>query len=287
MFHIISNPVSGKKGNLKNPEIVASVFERYGLEYQLYQTTRQGEGKELAEKITRDGGRDIVVIGGDGTLHEVLNGLTQPSECRLGLIPSGTGNDFGYALGIPEDAEKAAELIATRQAKDVDYIEVGGKRCMNVCGMGMDVDVLERCNRGRTRGKLKYLKSLLSSLFAFKGYDISVEVDGETVEKHALIAAVCNGKAFGGGIRICPVAEADDHKFDVQVIDCPNGKWKIIKAFLKLMKGKIMDVPYLSHYRTDRVVFTTANTNVSQLDGELYQNLEFVAELKTGLKFYY
>ncbi len=287
MFHVISNPVSGKKGNLKNPQIVARVFEKYGLEYKLYQTACQGDGKALAEQITKDGGRDIVVIGGDGTLHEVLNGLKEPSECRLGLIPSGTGNDFGYALGIPEDAERAAELIATGQAKDVDYIEVGGKRCMNVCGMGMDVDVLERCSRGKSRGKMKYLKSLLSSLFAFKGYNIQIQVDGETIEKHALIAAVCNGKAFGGGIRICPVAEVDDHKFDVQVIDCPNGKWKIVKAFLKLMKGKIMEVPYLSHYRTDRVVFTTKDTAISQLDGELYQDLSFVAEIKRGLKFYY
>ncbi len=286
MFHIISNPVSGKKGNLRNPELVSRVFERHGLEYTLYQTAYKGEGKEIAERITREGGRDIVVVGGDGTLHEVLNGLSDPSVCRLGLIPSGTGNDFAYAAGLPTNAEQAAELIATGEAKDTDYIEVDGKRCMNVCGLGMDVDVLERCSRGKTRGKIKYLKSLLSSLFAFKGYKVTVEADGETLEKDALIAAVCNGKAFGGGIRICPVAEIDDHKFDVTVIDCPNSKFKIVKAFLKLMKGKIMEVPYLTHYRAERVRFSTADTDTVQLDGELYKGLDFAPILKTGLKFF-
>lgn len=286
MFHIISNPVSGKKGNLRNPELVSRVFERHGIEHTLYQTTYKGEGKELAERITREGGRDIVVVGGDGTLHEVLNGLSDPSECRLGLIPSGTGNDFACAAGLPMNAEQAAELIVTGEAKDTDYIEVDGKRCMNVCGLGMDVDVLERCSRGKSRGKLKYLKSLLSSLFAFKGYKLRVETDEDTIEKDALIAAVCNGKVFGGGIKICPVAELDDHKFDVMIVDCLGGKLKLIKAFMVLMKGKIMDFPYLTHYRTDCVRFTTGDTDTVQLDGELYKGLNFVARIKQGLKFF-
>ena len=286
MFYIISNPVSGKKGNLRSAQIVAEVFEKNGLEYKLLETARPGDGKVLAQKITSEGGRDIVVIGGDGTLHEVLNGLVEPSECRLGLIPSGTGNDFAYSAGIPEDAQKAAEMIVAGNCVEVDYLQVGENRCMNVCGMGMDVDVLERCNRGKSRGKLKYLKSLLASLFAFKGYKITIEGQGEQVEKHALIAAVCNGQAFGGGIRICPVAKIDDHLFDVAVIDCPNSKWKIVKAFLKLMKGKIMEVPYLTHYRAERVKFSTQDTCISQLDGELYKDLDFTVEIKTGLKLF-
>ena len=99
---------------------------------------------------------DIIVIGGDGTLHEVLNGIVDPTQVRLGLIPSGTGNDFAERIGIPESTEKALSFIIDGEAKETDYLEVGGKRCMNVGGIGMDVDVSERCNKGKLKGKIKY-----------------------------------------------------------------------------------------------------------------------------------
>ena len=242
MIYVISNPTAGKKGNRKNPEVVARVFEERGIEYELYQTTRKGEGKELAEKITGNGETDILVLGGDGTLHEVLNGLKDPSKCRLGLIPSGTGNDFAETLGIPMDAMKALQPVLENRSRDVDYMTVGGKRCMNVCGVGMDVDVLERCNKGKSKGKLKYFRSLLSSLFAFKGYPITVETMNGTETHDALLAAVCNGKTFGGGIKICPIAEADDEKLELMIVENPRGKMKIVKAFLALMKGKAMEM---------------------------------------------
>ena len=79
------------------------------------------------------------------------------------------------------------------------------------------------------KGKMKYLFSLLQSLFAFKGYRIEMESDGKKESHSALIAAVCNGAQFGGGIPICPAAEVDDGKFDVIVVDCIGGVWKIIK----------------------------------------------------------
>ena len=141
MFHIIDNPIAGKKGHQKNLETVKRLFKERGVEYRLYSTTHKNEGKEIVAKLTEDGGKDIVVIGGDGTIHEVLNGMKDPSLCRLGIVPSGTGNDFADVAKIPLNAEDAVTLILDGEAKETDYIEVGEKRCMNICGLGMDVDV--------------------------------------------------------------------------------------------------------------------------------------------------
>ncbi|MFR5102240.1 MAG: diacylglycerol/lipid kinase family protein, partial [Christensenellaceae bacterium] len=238
MYCIIVNPNAGKGKGKKNLKTVLKLFSERGAEYSVFETTRAGEAKEFSERLTSSGEQEIIVVGGDGTLHEVLNGLSDPSSCRLGLIPSGTGNDFSAAAGLPSNAAQAAEIILSGETKETDFLCVGGVRCMNVGGLGMDVDVLVRCKKGRfVKGKIKYLLSLLQSLFTFKGYEIEIE-SGERRETHkALIAVACNGTQIGGGIRICPASVIDDGKIDVMAVEC-MGKAQIVKAFLYLMKGK-------------------------------------------------
>ncbi len=286
MYHIIINPMAGKRKAQKNLAMVEKVFHARGVEYEVHKTSCEGDGTEIARRLTEAGEEELLVIGGDGTLHEALKGIIDPTKCRLGLIPSGTGNDFAGRVGIPLDAEKAVALILDNQPKATDYLEVSGVRCMNVCGMGMDVDVLERCQRGKLKGKLKYLMSLLRSLFAFKGLPVLVESDGVEERHDALIAAACNGTRFGGGIVICPVAEVDDGKLDVVVVECIGGKMKIIKAFLKLMKGKILEYPATRHFLCDRVRFIPDTPCTVQLDGELYKALDFDVRVCHGLQMY-
>ena len=289
MYHIILNPAAGKaKRTQKNLQIVEEKLKACGLEYTVHSTEEFGGARATAKKVTEEGGRKLIVFGGDGTLHDILNGLQDPSVCELGLIPSGTGNDFAECIGAPLDAAAAIDKIIGAEAKPVDYLEVGGERCMNVAGIGMDVDVLERCLRGKRKGKMKYFYSLLRSLFAFKGYDFTMECEGKTVEvKSGLIAAVCNGTQFGGGIRICPDAKVDDGKLNVVIVDNIKKKTSIIKAFLKLMKGKIAEYPTTTHFLCDSVRFVPKNPCTVQLDGELYPELEYTVTVKTGLKFFY
>ena len=186
MYHIIVNPIAGGRRARKNLEIVKRLLAERGVGYTVYETSGAGDAKEIAARLTArdEAGQaaeaaltqtenlrpvplELVVVGGDGTLHEVLNGISDPSACRLGLIPSGTGNDFAAAANIPLDAEKAAEIILGGTPKETDFLSVGGVRCMNVGGLGMDVDVLVRCKKGRIKGKIKYRLSLLQSLFTF------------------------------------------------------------------------------------------------------------------------
>ncbi len=286
-YHIIANPVAGKKSSSKNLRIVETVLKERGVEYEIHLSRAERDATEIARRLTTAGETEIIALGGDGTLHEVLNGLVEPEKCRLGLIPSGTGNDIAERLGLPLDAEKAAGLILDGEAKPVDYLEVGGVRCMNVAGIGMDVDVLERCKKGKMKGKPKYLLSLVQSLFAFKGYKVKIECEGAEFERDVLIAAACNGSQFGGGIQICPTAEVSDGKIDAVIVDCIGGKWKIIKAFMKLLKGKILEYPATTHFLCEKLKFIPQNPCTVQLDGELYPNLEFSVEIKKGLHFYH
>ena len=128
--------------------------------------------------------------------------------------------------------------------------------------------------------------SLLQSLFAFKGYKVTVQSEGREETHDALIAAVCNGGFFGGGIPICPGAIVDDGKMDVIVVDCIGGVFKLIQAFMILMKGGILEYPLTTHYLCDSVRFTPKDVNTSQLDGELYKDVVFDVKVGKGLKFY-
>lgn len=286
LFHIISNPVAGKKNSKRNLEIVQNVFRENGAAFETHYTQCKGDAKEIARGLTQRGETEIVALGGDGTLHEVLNGLADPTACNLGLIPSGTGNDFAEHIGLPLDATEAAGVILKGETKETDYLEVSGLRCMNVSGLGMDVDVLERCQRGKLRGKIKYLISLIQSLFTFKGLKVEVESEGMKEERNVLIAAACNGTQFGGGIKMCPTADCADGKISAVLVDFIDGKLKIIKAFMKLMKGKILEYPATKHFLCDTLKFTPKAPCPVQLDGEIYKDIAFEVKLKRGLKFY-
>jgi YegS/Rv2252/BmrU family lipid kinase len=286
MYHIIFNPVAGKKKATKNLHVVETTLQQRGIQYELHQSCDVHDAEAIARRLTEAGETELIVLGGDGTLNEVLNGLADPTACKIGLIPSGTGNDFAGRRGISMDPQKALARILDGEATPVDYIEVSGTRCMNVAGLGIDVDVLERCQKGKLKGKLKYLLCLVKSLFAFKGYRVKVVCEGEEKTHEVLICAACNGSQFGGGIHICPPAREDDGKMDVVIVDFIKGKWKIVKAFVQLMKKKIIEYPLTTYFRCESVTFLPENGCPIQLDGEVYHNHGFVAKLKRGLLFY-
>lgn len=131
MYHIIFNPTAGKKTK-KGLQTVCELFKRRNVAFHVHQTGAERDAERIARRLTRAGERDIVALGGDGTLHEVLNGVEDPANCRLGLVPLGTGNDFAEKLGIPLNAAAATRLILDGRAKPINYLQVGDRRCMNV-----------------------------------------------------------------------------------------------------------------------------------------------------------
>lgn len=286
VYHLIFNPTAGKNKKGKTLALVEKLFAARGCVTRTHFTTEKGDATRIVKALTEAGEKEIVAIGGDGTLHEVLNGLHEPKCCNLGIIPAGTGNDFAEHLHIPLKTEDAVNVIIDGQAKPTDYLDVGGKRCMNVAGLGMDVDVLERCLKGRFHGKLKYLKCLLQSVFAFKGYDVELFNGEEKQERKVLLAAACNGSQFGGGIRICPPADSMDGKIDVVVVDSVVGKGKLIRALLILLKGKILEFPKTTHLLCNAFSVVSKTPCPIQLDGELYKDLAFTVKLQEGLHVY-
>ena len=267
MYKIISNPTAGKRGNQQALSVAKAVFDEAGIEYEVFETTRRGEAQEIAKKLTEQGEEvNLIIVGGDGTLHETLNGIQFPEKCRLGIIPAGTGNDFAEAAGLPLDFKEAAQVILKGESKSTDYLDVDGVRCMNIVGMGIDTEILERCERGRMKGRLKYLISLLQSVLSFKGWKISFQQGEEKLELNTLVVAACNGQQFGGGLKICPEAVIEDGKMDVVVVEHIKGIFNLAKALVTLMKGKITTYPKTRHFLCEDFHVSAPPCTI-QLDG--------------------
>ena len=286
MFHLIISEVNLKKKS-KKVEIVKSVFEKANTEYELHVTSTRQDVHDITAKITAEEGNSVIVLGGDGTLHDVLNAYVS-FETPLGIIPLGTGNDFAESAHIPNDIKKATELILNTPPRTIDYIQFeSGLRCLNAFGMGIDVDVLERAYAGKNVKRSKYLRALIVSLAKFKSHNFTVRYNGVEEKHFGLIAAVGNGRQFGGGIKLFPDAEIDDNYLDLFMIDFVS-KFKILGAFIKLMRGKINKVKQVKAVRVKEVEFIPEGENFTfQADGELYSNIPIKAKLvQDKLAFY-
>ncbi len=283
MLDLIVYQKSLNKKGRKLLAAIESALKANGEEYRIHVATREGEAIGLAQSLTRDGAEKLVAFGGDGTLNEVVNGICDPARCVLGLIPAGTGNDFSTAAKIPKGIA-ALDLILKGEPKPTDYIQFDdGKRSINIAGMGIDVDILQRVARKKRGGKSKYFFSLLSSLMHYKAIGLDVSADGgETVHYQSLIACVCNGSQLGGGIPMCPDAVIDDGKMELVVADCPPRR-KIPGALIKLMRGKVLALPI-----THRVSCTSARITMpegsflAQYDGEIKECESLTATIVSG-----
>ena len=285
MINIIVNP----KANGKKAAKIAKKVDKYltgkGVEHAFFYTDAPRHAIKLAEELSKTSDT-IVALGGDGTINEVLNGL-DTEKVKFGIIPSGSGNDFIAAAGIPQNPTEAVDLILSGEAKPTDYMVCGGVRGLNIIGTGIDVDILKRCKKSRIlRGKLQYVISLVISLIKFRFYKFYICKGEEKNEKEALIACVGNGHRLGGGIRMCPEAKIDDGELDF-VIAGKLKKRKIPHAFVKLMQGKILEQDFTSFERCEHVRLEFDKPVTIQVDGELYDGLDFdLSIVKSGIKIY-
>ena len=277
MIDFIVNPTAGGKKGKKIKKALVCI-EKYLTEnmvdFSFHYTERAKQATELTTSLIEKGATTIVVIGGDGTLHEVINGFTIFEQTALGIIPLGTGNDFASALNLPKDPVEALKLIVHGTPKYTDFMQMPTVRGLNIIGMGVDVDVLRRYNSLKKKTKFGYTLSLLKTLFDIHYIDFKAEMKGEISDYHSFIACIANGDRYGGGMRVCPPANPTDGKLDFVAVDEINGL-KIINALLKLKKGKVLSLKQAYHTTMEEVkIYPTGNYTVN-VDGELYENIPF------------
>ena len=284
MFHFICNPIAGKGRSAQFRTALQARLSELGVSHVFHETSRKREATEIARRLTDGAGEamDIVAMGGDGTLNEVLNGLADPGKVRLGIIPCGSGNDFAAVAGIPQAPEAALQLLLAGEAKPTDYLECGGVRGINAIGTGIDVDILRRYNRMKLlKGSAAYLASLVLTLFSYRPRHFTECTPDGDRQHRAFIACAGNGQCIGGGIPVCPRAKIDDGLLDIVIVDdipIPG----IPTAFVKLLKRRILELPTTTFRRDSRLRVTADGPMPIQIDGEIYEDLPFDVRLVSG-----
>lgn len=289
MLNFIVNPSAGGKDGKKIKKALPKI-EKYltenNINYVIHMTKMKNQATTLTKMLIENGAQDIIVVGGDGTLHEVINGFSNFDKVNLGIIPCGTGNDFATAIGLPLDPISALEIILQNQPKYTDFMQMPTVRGLNIIGMGIDVQVLERYAKLKKKTKFKYTLCLIQTLFNFTYTRFKATKNGKEDDYHSFIACIANGYRYGGGIPICPPADPTDKKLDFIAVKAMK-KSKIIGAFLKLKAGKLLELKETMHDTMTKIHIEPDGEYVVNVDGELYHNIPFDVEIVSDtLKIY-
>lgn len=287
-YFFIVNPRAGSGKTMFEWLPAERKLKRLGIPCDIAMTDHKRHATALAQHAAAEGYRRIIAVGGDGSLHEVFNGICRwcaatgvpTEEFLLGVVPIGSGNDWIRSLAVPNDTTEVVDLIRRNSFGNMDVMRVkssGGKTAYmaNIGGVGFDSHVCKRVNAQKEsgrRGKLIYLNSLRYTIFNLKSINISVVADGEVVFTGLCYSvAFGNGRYSGSGMRQVPLAVMDDGLLDYAII--PKAPLlKVVKELPRLFNGTLHQSEYVisGKCRSLQIVPMDEQSNdIFELDGEI------------------
>jgi diacylglycerol kinase (ATP) len=265
---LVVNPVSGKRQGERIADDAELLLKAQGHESTRIQGDDAHHAREQLTKSFETGVDTVVVVGGDGALHDVLP-VVVGRDVTVGLLPAGTGNDTARSLGLPvKDREAAMQVVLGGRTRDIDLAQTGrDEYVVTVVASGFDSKVNERANAMTwPRGNMRYNISIVAELREFQPLRFDITLDGEAIKREAMLVAVGNGPSFGGGLRLCEGASMDDGLLDVVVIN-PLSKFKLLRVFPKLYRGTHVTIAEFERHRVREVTLSSPGI-VAYGDGE-------------------
>ena len=237
-MYVIANPAAGRGRGRKALEQVRSLL---GPEDELVMSQGPGDSERLAAEAAAAGHAVVTVMGGDGTLGEVINGIAASGfKAAMGVLPVGTANDFAIYVGIPTNLERAFAILRAGRIRRVDLgvLERGGRRRYfgTTIGVGLIAAVarLAQSETDKAHGSpLTYLRALPRELMRFRPIEVDITGEGVTFRGRTLTASISNGEQEGGIFHLAPGARADDGLLHLLVLgDVPSWQrpWYIFRA---------------------------------------------------------
>ena len=302
-FILIANPISGK-GNAKNTaERAYAALTESGRQGQLVFTSASGDAIRFAREAVSDGIRSVIACGGDGTLHEVVNGIAMVPDVTLGVLPCGRGNDFAAAVGVPLKPEAAIATLLSGNPIRVDLgrcyhsgqqSAVSENSCqlkggavepepsltdnrqpttdnyfITIATCGYDTEVSRRAAKGTPlfAGTASYAYAAVETLFYYEPPFVRLEGDFGIHEGPLLLAATGITNRYGGGFQIVPNARIDDGLFDVCIIR-PVSSLTVLRLLITLFWGGHVTHPAVSMHQTRTLTIETDTPILLYADGE-------------------
>ena len=248
-FWVLINPTAGKgSAGGRRPEI-ERFLGRSGRDFEVLATEGPGDALAKVRSLPLRPEDTVIAAGGDGTCNEVANGLLARDRSggdlpAMGVLPIGRGNDFAFALGIPENAEDALKLVLEKEARpmDVGLVKGGffpeGRHFLNGMGVGFDTKVGFAANRLKMKSDFSYVIGVLSTLIRYEmSPELLIRYDDREVTMPAVLVSIMNGRRMGGGFYMGPNAKIDDGLFDICFVEHQSSRLKLIRIISHYFKG--------------------------------------------------
>ncbi|MFF2754996.1 diacylglycerol kinase [Psychrobacillus sp. NPDC058041] len=267
---IIYNPTSGRELFKKNLPEVLEALEIAGFETSCHATTCEGDAKVAAKKAVQNGFDLVIAAGGDGTLNEVVAGISGfDKRPKVGLIPMGTTNDFARAVHIPRDIQKAVEIIIKGDTIPVDVGLVNDRYFINIAGGGRITELTyEVPSKLKTMlGQLAYYLKGIEMLPSINATKVKIEYDDEVFEDEAMMFLVGLTNSVGGFEKLSPSSSINDGKFTLLILKKCN-----IADFIRLaslaIRGEHLNDPHVISKKAKHIRVTSEDKVQLNLDGE-------------------
>ena len=271
---LIVNPVSGSdQAALHLPAINERLRLAFG-QVDIAMTVAEGDGEQAARRAAEDGYRVMVVVGGDGTLNEVLNGVAAAGaldDTAFGLVAMGTGNDFAGLMDLPDDPEAAADRVIAGRERRVDLGMLNDRVFVNASAGGFIAEVSDALTPAMKTlaGRLGYIIAGAGVLTWFEPPSAEVTIGTEELHaRHYQLFAVCNGQTIGGGHRVAPRARLDDGLLDACFVEASTMP-ELVGLLRRMSNGEHLDDELVTYRQ-----FTTAELSFDRVikvntDGEV------------------
>jgi diacylglycerol kinase (ATP) len=280
-MRVIVNPAAGAGKTAKKWPQIMVLLKSLGLDFEYDVTEAPGHAIELAKSAVEKGYELLVSVGGDGTIHEIVNGLHEAggnANVAVGIVNTGTGADYIRTIGVPRRYKEACQclLSPSRRTVDLGVVEYtkGGQRkkrlFVNFAGIGFDAEVVKATTeKFKALGDMpSYLMGLFSTLMSYENRDVSIIVDGEHGERRICTIMLNNGRYGGGGMLPAPNADPSDGFFDLVIIDDIT-KPDLIMSIPRIYRGTHLTHPKVTLMRAREVEIIPTLTSAVQADGEL------------------
>lgn len=275
-IRLFLNPTAGRGRAGRRQARIIELLETSELPIELHASNAVGDLEEQVKTHVDNGASRIVVAGGDGSVYEAVNGIMRSeTEAALGVIPTGTGNDFAKACDIPLNWEHAAQLLASRladgqYAKTIDIGRMNDRFFANGAGVGFDAEVTRIARSYRLPiGDLVYLIAIFRAMLnGIATPELQIRSEDFSWNGPATLASVSNGPWIGGMFHIAPMAKNDDGLLELMIAD-PVSRRRIVSLLPKLMSGTHMDETEIQHRSVTSLSIVSSEPLASHLDGEV------------------
>jgi len=274
-FILTVNPHGGTKQGPLLLKKMKPLFDAAGAELFIIETTFAGHAKELANQLNITEYDGFIGIGGDGTLHEIINGMLSRHDDHkipIGIIPGGSGNSYMHDLNLT-DPLKAAKAIINGKTRSLDTAKVEVNHIIkysnNMIGWGLVTDVGNQAEHFRWLGTNRYTILSVVAVLRHKSRPATLIMDDKKIEDEFIFIIACNSIHVGKGMKMAPKARLDDGLIDLIVIRSGVSRTRLLQVLPKLFDGSHINEPELEYYQTSQFSLIPETDEILNIDGEI------------------